>query len=89
MHIIIDLHSLSGGVNGMPFGEAEGHYGSFNNATALAHSLQAVDAVFSFINNSKSPQSFTIEPTNDPVDVPDITTLTLASVIQNTNSMLD
>lgn len=73
MHIIIDLHSLPGGVNGMPFGEAEGHYGWFNNATALAYSLQAVDAVISFINNSQFPQSFTIEPINEPVDVPDIT----------------
>ncbi|KAJ5128291.1 hypothetical protein N7448_002009 [Penicillium atrosanguineum] len=45
MHIIIDLHYLPGGVNGMPFGEAEGHYGWSNNATALTYSLQAVDAV--------------------------------------------
>jgi aryl-phospho-beta-D-glucosidase BglC (GH1 family) len=73
MHIIIDLHSLPGGVNGMPFGEAEGHYGWFNNATALDYSLQAVDAVISFVNNSQFPQSFTIEPINEPVDVSDIT----------------
>lgn len=73
MHIIIDLHSLPGGVNGMAFGEAEGHYGWFNNATALTYSLQAVDAILSFINNSQYPQSFTIEPINEPVDVSDIT----------------
>lgn len=73
MHIIIDIHSLPGGVNGMAFGEAEGHYGWFNNATALTYSLQAVDAVISYINNSQFPQSFTIEPINEPVDVPDIT----------------
>ncbi|KAJ5811433.1 hypothetical protein N7474_007734 [Penicillium riverlandense] len=69
MHIIIDIHSLPGGVNGMPFGEAQGHYGWFNNATALKYSLQAVDAVIDFIQNSQSPQSFTIEPINEPVDV--------------------
>ncbi|KAJ5753767.1 glycoside hydrolase superfamily [Penicillium nucicola] len=73
MHIIIDIHSLPGGVNGMPFGEAEGHYGWFNNATALDYSLQTVDAVISYVKNSQFPQSFTIAPINEPVDVPDIT----------------
>jgi aryl-phospho-beta-D-glucosidase BglC (GH1 family) len=68
MHIIIDIHSLPGGVNGLPVGEAEGHYGWFNNSTALNYSLQAVDAVINFINNSEFPQSFTIEPINEPAD---------------------
>lgn len=72
MHIIIDIHSLPGGVNGMAFGEAEGHYGWFNNATALSYSLQTVDAVIKFVMDSKFPQSFTIAPINEPVDVPDI-----------------
>jgi aryl-phospho-beta-D-glucosidase BglC (GH1 family) len=73
MHIIIDVHSLPGGVNGMPFGEAEGHYGWFNNQTALNYSLQVIDAVISFVQNSGFPQAFTIEPINEPVDNTDIT----------------
>lgn len=72
MHIIIDIHSLPGGVNGFPFGEAYGHYGWFNNATALKYSLEAVDAAIAFIQASKSPQSFTLEPINEPVDVQDL-----------------
>lgn len=72
MHIIIDIHSLPGGVNGFPFGEAEGHYGWFNNQTALQYSLEAVDAAISFIQNSNSPQSYTLAPINEPVDVQDL-----------------
>ncbi|KAL4890518.1 glycoside hydrolase superfamily [Aspergillus ambiguus] len=73
MHIIVDLHSLPGGVNGMGLGEAEGHYGWFNNQTALKYSLKAVDAAIAFIQNSSSPQSYTLAPINEPVDVEDIT----------------
>ncbi|OQE18689.1 hypothetical protein PENSTE_c017G04199 [Penicillium steckii] len=72
MHIIIDIHSLPGGVNGFPFGEAEGHYGWFNNQTALKYSLDAVDEAISFIQNSNSPQSYTLAPMNEPVDVEDL-----------------
>lgn len=72
MHIIIDIHSLPGGVNGFPFGEASGHYGWFNNQTALKYSLEAVDAAINFIQNSNSPQSYTLEPINEPVDVQDL-----------------
>nr|BAG70961.1 endo-beta-1,3-glucanase [Penicillium multicolor] len=72
MHIIIDIHSLPGGVNGFPFGEAYGHYGWFNNQTALKYSLEAVDAAISFIQNSNSPQSYTLAPINEPVDVEDL-----------------
>ncbi|KAL3426553.1 hypothetical protein PVAG01_00062 [Phlyctema vagabunda] len=74
MHIIVDVHSLPGGVNGMGFGEADGHFGWFSNATALTYSYQAMDAVITFVQNSGFPQSFTIEPINEPVDKPDITT---------------
>lgn len=72
MHIIIDIHSLPGGVNGFPFGEASGHFGWFNNQTALQYSLKAVDAAIAFIQNSNSPQSYTLEPINEPVDVQDL-----------------
>ncbi|KAL1596555.1 hypothetical protein SLS60_009203 [Paraconiothyrium brasiliense] len=74
MHIIVDIHSLPGGVNGMGFGEAECHFGWFNNQTNLDYSLKAVDAAIAFIQNSGSPQSYSFEPINEPVDNPDIST---------------
>ncbi|KAH8685380.1 putative cellulase [Tricladium varicosporioides] len=73
MHIIVDVHALPGGVNGMGLGEADGHFGWFNNATALTYSYAAIDAVIAFVQNSGFPQSYTIEPINEPVDNPDIT----------------
>ncbi|KAL4996218.1 putative cellulase [Aspergillus recurvatus] len=72
MHVIIDIHSLPGGVNGMPFGEAEGHFGWFNNQTALDCSLEVVDAVTSYIQGSGHPESYTIAPINEPVDNTDL-----------------
>lgn len=69
MHIILDLHSLPGGLNGLTIGEATGHWDWFHNETALQHSLSAVDAVLSFIQQSYSPQSFTLEPLNEPADL--------------------
>ncbi|KAF9892240.1 hypothetical protein FE257_002017 [Aspergillus nanangensis] len=68
MHVIIDVHSLPGGVNGMPFGEAEGHYGWFHNETALEYSLQAIDAVIEYVQTSGHVASYTIAPINEPVD---------------------
>lgn len=68
MHIIIDIHSLPGGINGQGIGEANGHYGWYNNATALDYSYQAVESVIAFIQSSKYPQHFTVEPINEPVD---------------------
>ncbi|EAW20793.1 putative cellulase [Aspergillus fischeri NRRL 181] len=68
MHVIIDVHSLPGGVNGMPFGEASGHYGWFNNQTALDYSLAAIDAVLAYVQSSGHPESYTIAPINEPVD---------------------
>ena len=75
MHIIIDVHSLPGGVNGQGFGEATGHYGWFYNTTALSYSYQVIDAVIAYVQGSGFPQSYTIEPINEPVDNTDITTL--------------
>ncbi|KAL5335825.1 glycoside hydrolase superfamily [Aspergillus crustosus] len=68
MHIIINIHSLPGGINGMSFGEAEGHYGWFNNQTAFDYSLDVIDAVISYVQSSSHPGSYTIEPINEPVD---------------------
>lgn len=73
MHIVLDIHSLPGGVNGMPFGEREGGFDWFNNATALDYSYQAVSAAIDFIRNSGYASSFTLEPLNEPVDNRDIT----------------
>lgn len=73
MQIIIDIHSLPGGVNGMPFGEREGAFGWFNNDTALDYSYRAVSAAIDFIKNSGFASHFTLEPLNEPVDNRDIT----------------
>ncbi|KAJ5895229.1 hypothetical protein N7495_006920 [Penicillium taxi] len=75
MHIIIDLHSLPGGVNGLDIGEAAGHSGWWHNETALEWSLRAVDEVLSFIKHSGHPEAYTIEPINEPVDNKDLSTL--------------
>lgn len=72
IHVIIDIHSLPGGVNGMAFGEAVDHYGWFNNQTAFDYSIQAIDAVISYIQHSGHPQAYTIEPINEPVDNEDL-----------------
>lgn len=74
MHIILDIHSLPGGVNGMGFGEGEGRFGWFGNATNLAYSLQAVDAALLYIQKSGSPGSYTLAPLNEPVDNGDFST---------------
>lgn len=69
MHVILDVHSLPGGINGLPIGEATGNWDWFDNQTALDHSLQAINAVFAFVQNSSAPQSYTIEPINEPADL--------------------
>ncbi|KAL0944925.1 putative exo-beta-1,3-glucanase [Colletotrichum truncatum] len=73
MHIILDIHSLPGGLNGMGLGEKEGNYGWFQNQTALTYSYQAVDAAIKFIQNSGFPEAFTLAPINEPVDNRDFT----------------
>ncbi|KAK1147171.1 hypothetical protein N8T08_001910 [Aspergillus melleus] len=72
MHVIIDVHSLPGGVNGMPFGEAEGHYDWFHNETALKYSLNVIDKVIQFVQTSEHPDGYSIAPINEPVDNPDM-----------------
>lgn len=67
------MHSLPGGVDDMPFGEREGGFGWFNNATALGYSYQAVSAAIDFIRNSGFSSSFTLEPLNEAVANRDIT----------------
>ncbi|KAH6847212.1 glycoside hydrolase superfamily [Chaetomium sp. MPI-CAGE-AT-0009] len=68
MHVIVDIHSLPGGVNGMGLGGREGGYDWFQNQTALDYSYRAVDAAISFIQTSDHPHGYTLAPINEPVD---------------------
>ncbi|KAK7914697.1 glycoside hydrolase [Apiospora marii] len=68
MHVIIDLHSLPGGVNGLDIGEALGHTFWFNNQTNLDYSYAVVDAVLAFMKNSGHLNSFTLSPLNEAAD---------------------
>lgn len=68
MHIIIDIHTLPGGVNGQPFGERQGAYGWFSNATALGYSYRAVSAAIEFTKMSGFASQFTLEPLYEPID---------------------
>ncbi|KAL2859318.1 glycoside hydrolase superfamily [Aspergillus pseudodeflectus] len=52
----------------------EGHYGWLHNQTPLDYTLDAVDAVLEYIQQSGHPESYTIEPINEPVDNGDIST---------------
>jgi aryl-phospho-beta-D-glucosidase BglC (GH1 family) len=74
MHVIVDIHSLPGGLNGMGLGGREGGFDWFQNQTALDYSYRAVEAAISFIQNSDHPQGYTLEPINEPVDNRDVTT---------------
>ncbi|KAH7131698.1 glycoside hydrolase superfamily [Dactylonectria estremocensis] len=74
MHIIVDVHSLPGGLNGMGLGGREGGYDWFQNQTALAYSYKAIDAAIAFIQSSDRPQSYTLAPINEPVDNRDFST---------------
>lgn len=68
MHIIVDIHSHPGGVNGLGLGGREGGFDWFHNKTALDYSYKAVDAAIEFIQGSDHPHKFTLEPLNEPVD---------------------
>ncbi|KAJ5476714.1 hypothetical protein N7475_002443 [Penicillium sp. IBT 31633x] len=72
MHIILDVHGLPGGINGLTIGEAAGHWGWFNNQTNFEYSLQVIDAVIEFIQNSGHPESYTLEPLNEAADNHDL-----------------
>jgi glucan 1,3-beta-glucosidase len=67
MRIIIDLHSLPGGVNG--FDEKFGNTGLwFFNEIHLEYSYKTVEAVMAFIQASGNPWAFTIAVINEPSD---------------------
>ena len=69
MHIIISLHSLPGGVNGLDIGEALLHNGWFNNQANLDYSYRAIDAILAFIQASGRLDAWTIAPINEASDV--------------------
>jgi len=68
MHIIIGLHSLPGGVNGLDIGEAFGHDDWFYNSTNLDWSFKAIDAVLAFMKSSGHLNAFTLAPINEASD---------------------
>ncbi|KAL2817867.1 glycoside hydrolase superfamily [Aspergillus granulosus] len=78
MHIIIDVHSLPGGLNGLTIGEATGHWEWFYNETAWQHSMDVMDEVLAFIGSSSCPYSFTLQPMNEPADRNKDSDLTMA-----------
>jgi hypothetical protein len=72
MHIILGVHGLPGGINGLTIGEAAGHWGWFNNQTNFDYSMQVMDAVIEFIRSSGHPESYTLSPINEPADNVDL-----------------
>lgn len=70
MRIVIDLHSLPGGINNQGHGEAVGHDGWWYNATNLAWSYKVVEAALDFIQASGNAWAYTLAPINEPSDNP-------------------
>lgn len=68
MHVIIDMHSVPGGSNGLTIGEATGHLAWWNNATNLDLSFQAIEQIINYIQTSGYPNHYTLEPINEPQD---------------------
>lgn len=66
MHVIIDMHSAPGGINGLDIGEASGHLNWWFNETNLELTYQAVDQIVNFVQTSGHPNYYTIEPLNEP-----------------------
>ncbi|KAJ8116506.1 hypothetical protein OPT61_g2087 [Boeremia exigua] len=71
MHVVLDLHSLPGGLNGLDIGERVGKWEWFNSTKNFERSLEVVDAALKFIQRSGSPQSYSFSPLNEPADNPD------------------
>ncbi|KAL2063341.1 hypothetical protein VTL71DRAFT_5146 [Oculimacula yallundae] len=72
MHVVLDLHSLPGGVNWLEIGEAIGHGDWFYSEKNLELSYKAVDAVVDFIQSSGHIASYTLAPVNEAVDNKDL-----------------
>jgi hypothetical protein len=68
MHCIIDIHSLPGGVNYQSFGECTDCVRWFFNETNLQWSYYAVEEVAWWIQRSRNPWGYTLQPINEPQD---------------------
>ncbi|XPS93113.1 hypothetical protein M3J09_002484 [Ascochyta lentis] len=86
MHVVLDLHSLPGGVNGLDIGERVGKWDWFNNQTNLDLSLKVVDAALHFIQSSGSPQSYSFAPINEPADNPDFSKFGTPAALSDTGA---
>ncbi|KAL8281220.1 hypothetical protein RQP46_006254 [Phenoliferia psychrophenolica] len=67
MHVVLGLHSLPGGVNGLDIGEAVGHLNWWHNETSLVHSLE----------------SYTFSPINEPSDNTNMSELFTPQMVSN------
>jgi hypothetical protein len=74
MHIIVDMHSLPGGVNFREFGKAEGYGDWFYSDSNLELSYQVLDEVIKFVQESGHVQSYTVASINEAVDNEDVRT---------------
>lgn len=72
MHIVLDIHSLPGGVNFLEIGEAHGQGNWLYREINLELSYEVVDAVLDFIQTSGHVGSYTIAPINEAVNRNDI-----------------
>ncbi|KAH0031478.1 glycoside hydrolase, partial [Aureobasidium melanogenum] len=70
MRVVVGLHSLPGGVNGLDIGEALGHDAWFFNQTNLDYSYTAISAILTFIEASAYPWAYTIGVLNEASDNP-------------------
>lgn len=70
MHIIVDVHSLPGGINGLTIGEATGHWGwYYNDCIRLLHASRRCCHLLRSVLRL-TPTLHTIEPINKPTDKP-------------------
>ncbi|THV72926.1 glycoside hydrolase, partial [Aureobasidium pullulans] len=96
MRVVIGLHSLPGGVNGLDIGEASGHDAWFYNETNLEYSYKAVSAVLSFVEASSYSWAYTLSVLNEASDNPSafatadtLTTNGTQWIVDYTNGVFD
>ncbi|KEQ78651.1 glycoside hydrolase [Aureobasidium pullulans EXF-150] len=96
MRVVIGLHSLPGGVNGLDIGEASGHDAWFYNETNLEYSYKAVSAVLSFVEASSYSWAYTLSVLNEASDTPSafatadtLTTNGTQWIVDYTNGVFD
>ena len=67
MHVIIDLHGLPGGQNGLDNQGKTGDLNWWNNSTNMDYSLKLVDLATSWILKQPSPEQYTLGLINEPL----------------------